>query len=175
MVYIYLHDDWYNYPETPGGDYTISLSFAAAQASACASFPGVQPPACAAAPKHAHSRPDMRASSSLQPPPPAPPPSPSPPSASVIRTLALDTGNLGSGTSVTTSGSTAGQPDLGQRASPDAIFGYTAPFGGLLTVSICPSGWDSFVHVLDAASKVLSENDNATVAGCTGQGSKVSG
>ena len=89
--------------------------------------------------------------------------------------MALSTNSLGSGTSITKRGTTAGLPDLGQRASPDTIFGYTAPFGGLLTVSICPSGWDSFLHVLDAGGKLVVENDNATVAGCTGQGSKVSG
>ena len=101
-----------------------------------------------------------------RPPPPSPPPSPRPPSATSILALAL-------GTSAAANSTTAGLPNLGQLASPDGIFGYTAPFTGLLTVSVCPSGWDSVVHVLGADGSLLAENDNATVVRCAG--SKVSG
>ena len=31
LLYIYLHDNPYNFPDTPGGTYTISLVFLAAE------------------------------------------------------------------------------------------------------------------------------------------------
>jgi len=67
------------------------------------------------------------------------------------------------GTSV--SGSTVGAANSFGQPSGDAIYSFTPPFSGQVTLNTCGSNFDTFLHVFNAGTEIASNDDSGACAG----------